>query len=241
MYSKQRGNILFLILLAVVLFAALSYAVTSGMRGGGNNASKESAQSAGSAVLQYMTLVRAEVQRLILVNGCTTDNLDWRSSKFVRINGGPIDFAGPITSKAGCAVFSDAGGPVTPQTFEQYQEAGFLDYYAVNNINNWRPGHFAFRWASRINEGTSASDVVMVVSGLRYDVCAYMLTPSNPPAALPTEDFSSGVSAGQAAPTITGTDRIGDDPANLNGEIFAISTLNNSRYQCTLGMVLLTR
>ena len=62
----QGGNILFLILLAVVLFAALSYAVTSGMRGGGNSASKESLQSQVAALQNTVMGVRSSLLRGIL-------------------------------------------------------------------------------------------------------------------------------------------------------------------------------
>ena len=66
--TRQRGNILFLILLAVVLFAALSYAVTS-QRDGGKNASGESAKSHASALLQYAALVENTVHRMVMVGG----------------------------------------------------------------------------------------------------------------------------------------------------------------------------
>lgn len=69
--NGQRGNILFLILLAVVLFAALSYAVTSSMRGDGKNASGEKAQLDQAVMDNYTAAVNAGTLRLQM-RGCST-------------------------------------------------------------------------------------------------------------------------------------------------------------------------
>lgn len=70
----ERGNVLFLILIAVALFAALSYAVTSSTRGGGGNASEETSLVQSSAVTQYPSSVRTALIRMI-VNGVGADEL----------------------------------------------------------------------------------------------------------------------------------------------------------------------
>ncbi len=75
--QNEKGNILFLILLAVILFAALSYAVTQSLRGGGTDASSEKNLVKSAQITQYPVGVRAAILRMI-VGGTdvTTLNFD---------------------------------------------------------------------------------------------------------------------------------------------------------------------
>ena len=79
MRTKQSGNVLFLILIAVALFAALSYAITSSSRGGGNIA-REKAILEISTVMQWYATAQANMQRLAIREGIPLDQ--------IRINSG---------------------------------------------------------------------------------------------------------------------------------------------------------
>ncbi len=81
--TKQNGNALFLILIAVALFAALSYAVTQSGRGGGNT-DKEKQELAISELAQYFALVEHEVQRLRIINGCTLEQISIETTDWPR-------------------------------------------------------------------------------------------------------------------------------------------------------------
>jgi len=65
--KSQKGNALFLILIAVALFAALSYAVTQSGRSGGG-VDKEQAIISASNFVQQMNYIRTEIQRLYLMD-----------------------------------------------------------------------------------------------------------------------------------------------------------------------------
>lgn len=68
-HRDENGNILFLILLAVVLFAALSYAVTQSMRGGGNDATREQADLYAAEIFNVITLMQEQMKRTKLSGG----------------------------------------------------------------------------------------------------------------------------------------------------------------------------
>jgi len=64
---KEKGNALFLILIAVALFAALSYAVTQSGRSGGG-VDKETLRIQAALFIQQSGLIRNEIQRMYALN-----------------------------------------------------------------------------------------------------------------------------------------------------------------------------
>ena len=106
-----RGNILFLILLAVVLFAALTYAVTQGMRGGGNDASPEKNRAIAAEIINYATLMEQTVTRLRMTGGCDISQVSFENpvvSGYTNTTPSPAD--------KHCHVFDPAGGGMSWKT-----------------------------------------------------------------------------------------------------------------------------
>lgn len=104
--QRAKGNILFLILLAVVLFAALAYAVTSSMRGGGKDGGEERYSGMASAILQRGALLQATIQRLMLVNDCRETDIDFYSPG----NNAASSYQHSPDAPDKCKIFNPAGG-----------------------------------------------------------------------------------------------------------------------------------
>lgn len=106
MMGMQRGNILFLILLAIVLFAALSYAVTGGMAvKEDQRISSEKAESAVATIHNYFSLMENTVQRLRMSNGCKDNQIAFANTVVSGYNG-----------YGGCGVFTAGEGGMAWQT-----------------------------------------------------------------------------------------------------------------------------
>ncbi len=112
---KQSGNALFLILIAVALFAALSYAVTQSGRGGGS-IDREQASLRAAQVVQYMGLVKNSVDKLGLVGGCDTSQLSFANDSDGDGNFYDTDddyHNSTAPNDFSCHVFQTNGGGVT--------------------------------------------------------------------------------------------------------------------------------
>lgn len=157
--QSERGNVLFLILIAVALFAALSYAVTQSTRSGGGDASKETNLVNAAGVTQYPASIKTAITRMIVANSVEPKNLYFDTPS-------TFDDLDDDTKKS-YGVFYPTGGGAT------YVEA------PAGVMENNQPGEWHFNMQNQvINIGTSGAatdvdnaDVIAFLPGVKKAVC----------------------------------------------------------------------
>lgn len=98
-HTSQRGNALFLILIAVILFAALSYAITQSNQGNASNVTRDRLDIEYSKVSSILNLGVSEYNKLRL-HGCaikdiqslTYDTVTVPACAFYGKDGGPFPY-----------------------------------------------------------------------------------------------------------------------------------------------------
>ena len=141
----EEGNALFLILIAVVLFAALSFAITQSNRSSGSSVGEESNTVTGSGITQYGSAVRTGLTRM-LVRGILIDEAVFNSP-------------------------SDAGYTTNPTKQVFHPQGGAVVFQApdANLVNSG--GQWYFFFAAVKDMGTSAVDAVAVLTDVKRGVC----------------------------------------------------------------------
>lgn len=102
--GAERGNVLFLILIAVALFAALSYAVTQSSRSGGGDASSETNLVDSAQITQYPASVRTAIIRQMVSKSVLVGDLEFNS---------PSDYGDCTGTPPTACVFHPSGGGAT--------------------------------------------------------------------------------------------------------------------------------
>lgn len=150
----EKGNVLFLILIAVALFAALSYAVTQSTRSGSGDASGETNLINSAQLAQYPAGVRTSVVRMIIA-GTSVEQLLFNA---------PANFAD--ASDQSFLVFHPSGGGAV------FQKAP-NEVMASGNQADW-----IFTSDYEIEEiGTTGvaspvgNDVIAILPGVAQNVC----------------------------------------------------------------------
>ena len=190
--KNQSGNVLFLILIAVALFAALGYAVSNSSRSGGSSPTKDKIETNASAIIQYVSVIRSSIQKMRLANNCQDTQLDFSSLIYQRNNGNPIDPSNTsVPSGFRCHLFSSAGGSVVPIV----PPAGSLAPPTAV-ATQWKPGHYGVLVYQLKNIGTddaggteSANDLMYQMNYLTKETCLALndkLGVANPSGDAPT-------------------------------------------------------
>lgn len=104
--NRQNGNALFLILIAMALFAALSYAVTQAGRGGGN-IDREQQKLDQAVSEQCNAAVDYAVNKVKILNGCDSSEISYELP-----DGDNPNPAAPADKS--CHAFHANGGGATP-------------------------------------------------------------------------------------------------------------------------------
>lgn len=160
---NSRGNILFLILIAVALFAALSYAVTKSTSGSSGGIDREKAKLVAAELMQYAISVEVAIQRQVL-SGKTTFN----ELCFMDANIPGTHFYNAGTCTAGTnedRVFHSEGGGVNylvpDPTWLDSQYSAHGQYGRINYTGTLRI----------IDVGTGENDLMMGLHHVKPEIC----------------------------------------------------------------------
>lgn len=126
--TNQQGNALFLILIAVALFAALSFAITKSSSTGAS-VDPERARLVLASVMQYVGSIEMTIGRLKLTNGCKDNEISFENP----IKAGYINASAPVSKK--CHVFDPEGGGLAWQNAPKELALGNGSSYGVWRIS----------------------------------------------------------------------------------------------------------
>lgn len=149
--KSERGNVLFLILIAVALFAALSYVVTQSTRSGGGSTEREQNILSSAQMTQYPTALRTALIRMIL-SGVAVEALAFNA---------PGDFTG--VSSPTYLVFGPQGGGAV------FQAA------PADLMSNNLPGVWYYNAQFEVpgigQSGAGGNDIIAFLVGINSGVC----------------------------------------------------------------------
>lgn len=147
--KRQRGNVLFIILIAVVLFAALGFAVSNILQSGDPTtiANEQSRVFAGE-ILDYGRNMRQAVQSIRISNGCRDTEISFEN---------PIETGYVNGTNTECQVFHPDGG-------------GMSWVSPANGVNDG--GEWVINGRGNVGDvGSTDPDLGLYLVGLNQNIC----------------------------------------------------------------------
>lgn len=223
-HDTERGSIIVWIMVAIALFAALSYTVSQNSRSGANSVTTEQANLAAIEILDYVSAVKRVVQEL-QINGCSDTEISFENPIITNY---PTNNPSAPSDRS-CHVFDVNGGGLSylrlnpvflDNTFSESDHATFGSYH----IN-------AHHCVSGIGSDTipctpSATDMVISVNFIKRNICIAINRNANLDQ---INDFSIREGSNHDLPLFNGT--YGPSSPLILGD--SVTEITGRQYACT--------
>lgn len=144
--KTESGSIIVFILIAIVVFAALSFAVSQSMRGGGSNMDSERLRLSATEILQYADSLKQAVQK-VKIEGVDDAELSFANTTIA-------GYTNAACTTAACKIFDAGGGGANIAAPDQ----AWLDLTLAGppaRIGQW---YFTTACVVGVGEGTAGCD-----------------------------------------------------------------------------------
>lgn len=223
--TAQNGSAFFVILIAIAMFAMLSYAVYQGGRSSNASLTNEQVLLAAQEIIAYGDNIQKAVQTLRL-RGCSDTQLNFTNSMSKQKGGTLYNYInGSSPADGSCHVFDVRGGKVSANLLS----TGYIDPALITD-NSWmHPASFIITSTRMQGAGTNAAaasgtDIVLWLGRLKPEVCMKindLLGITNPSGAPPIDTFDCDSNAFQGS------------YSGCSDPIGNIGALQNSRAYCS--------
>ena len=162
--ESQKGSVIFYILLAVVLFAALGFAVSNMMRGGGGDSGNEKSGIYASEIMTYSRSIKEAVNMVRISNECKDTEISFERAPF---DGSDTDYDNASSpADFSCHIFHVNGGGIS--NTEMQDDVFNTAYSGSTDFGNWLiSGH---NIVNGIGDNAN-SELILVLPFLKSSIC----------------------------------------------------------------------
>lgn len=229
----QSGNVIFIILIAVALFGALSFAVSQGFSGANTSRiTKQQAKAAAAAIIKYATDVEQAISRMQLVNDCADNQVSFERAPF---DGSDTDYVNPnAPGDFSCHVFHPNGGamPYQPPVADYLDGVntssnGYGEYVFINAcVNGIGTSYDAGPACNSSGNDVPYVELVLIMPYVNLEICealnsqlGFDSTPEQDGGTMWSDAFKFSGSFSATAPFLGAVGSSGDFSRCLEGDV----------------------